>query len=137
MTYFWENPLVANQRHDPDILEGLARGPYAIWWANRQEERGRSPSGDVYEAAPRTPARAKKWAREVADGIVALNGRSLSELYDVASRLGYGDDREHFGSDLGLQVTGEGVSWTDDLPSGTDYRAAESAIRLPRREFYL
>src|SRR5262245_14944131 len=135
VTFFWENPR-AGLGHDPEILEGIGRGPYAIWWANRAEERGESLSGvDIYEAAPRTTTKAKKWAREVADEIVRLNNKSLSELYDLAQSYGYDRDREYFGVDLGGQTTGEGISWTDRA----DFRRLprEEPIRLPHREFYL
>jgi len=138
MMFFWQNSYLENQHHNREILEGLARGPYAIWWANRAEERGESLSGvDIYEAAPRTPSRAKKWARSVANEIDRLNNRSLDGLYDLARSYGYPHDRERFGSDLGLQVTGEGVSWTDDVPGTPPRGGREGIILLPHAEFYL
>ena len=118
-------------KHDSDILAGIARGPWALLWADEQEEKGRSFSQiDIYEAAPKTPAWAKKWAREVADEIVKLNNNtSLRYLYDLVSANGFPYDAENFGSKLGCQVTGHGISWSDDtdLPHDT--------IKRPYSEF--
>jgi hypothetical protein len=59
---------------DSTIIRGMARGPWANYWASRQEEKGNSFSGmDLYEIAPKTPAWATKWAKNLAEEIVKLN----------------------------------------------------------------
>lgn len=126
--------------HDADVLRGMARGPWALHWADREEERGRSLSQvDVYEAAPEAPAWARKWARELADKIVLLNtdrrGRrstlpGLAGLYEEAVAEGFARDAEAFGHYLGMQAVGAGVRWDDDV-SGTSLE-----IAVPHDEFY-
>lgn len=118
--------------HDPDILRGMARGPWAVHWANEAEEAGESFSGvDLYEIAPKTPRWAEKWARRLADSIAGLNQASLSELYQHAVSVGYSRDKESFGYHLGMQSTGEGVSWSDDSSAGH-----HGDILLPYYVFY-
>jgi len=126
--------------HVRDILRGMARGPWALYWADREEEKGSSFSGvDIYEAAPEAPAWAKKWARELADKIVLLNtdrrGRrserpGLDGLYEEAVAEGFAKDGEAFGYYLGMQAVGAGVRWDDDV-SGTNLE-----ISVPYDEFY-
>jgi len=118
--------------HDAEILEGIPRGVYADWWAQEQEEKGKSFSGqDITRAAPRTPGWAKKWGHEVADAIVTANHSSLEDLYAKVKAHGYPYDREHFGYHLGMETAGHGVSWSDDTKG-----LAHDAIKLPDREFY-
>jgi hypothetical protein len=132
-------PVSANpsrRRHDPEILHGLTRALWSDYWAQQQEERGRSFSGqDIYDVAPRAPRWAQQQGRAIADGIVEANGgRSLAELYEVARSYGFSrGGKEGFGSDLGLQSVGHGVSWTDNIPYDP---GAASAIRIPHAEFY-
>lgn len=118
--------------HDPDILEGIPRGVFADRWAQEKEEEGESFGGqDIMDIAPKTPASAKKWGREVADEIVRMNGKSLADLYELVIEHGYPHDKASFGFHLGMQTAGHGVSWADDtnLPYDT--------IKLPSREYYL
>lgn len=116
---------------DEEILRGMARGPWAIQWANEQEEAGESFSGqDIYEAAPEAPRWTKKWARDLADAITSANGiASLEELYQAAVSDGFAKDRETFGYYLGMQAQGHGVSWDDD-------HSADLVIRVPSMELY-
>jgi len=126
--------------YDPEILRGMARGPWASLWADEQEEKGESFSGvDIYEAAPEAPAWARRWAENLASKIVLLNvdRRRLSDkpglegLYEEALLCGFQKDKEAFGFYLGMQSIGHGVSWTDDLRGKP---AIE--IKLPYDEFY-
>jgi hypothetical protein len=134
-----ENPKGARrEKHDPEIIEGMARGNWADYWARKREEKGESFSQmDIYELAPKTSPLALAWARRAAGDVVQMNaGRSLDALYEQATALGYPHDKERFGIDLGLQIAGHGVSYTDRLPSSS-WRQAREAIKLPHREFYL
>ena len=118
--------------HDPEILLGMARGVWADYWANEQEEAGESFSGqDIYEAAPDAPEWAEKWARKLASSILRLNGDSLDSLYKKARDVGFPKDRETFGFYLGMQAVGHGVAWDDDVPAGHDLK-----ILVPSYEFY-
>lgn len=119
--------------HDAEILEGMARGPYVMEWANRKEEKGHSFRGgqDLYEIAPRTPSHAKKWAKELREKILNLNeAPSLTYLYEFAQSKGYKKEPSNFGFHLGMASIGHGVSWTDDCDG--DYKD----IKLPDTEFY-
>jgi hypothetical protein len=117
--------------HDSEILRGLAHGPWTMRWASEQEEQGESFSGmDIYELAPEAPRWVARWASAVADTIVQINGRSLEDLYLRAQGEGFTKNRETFGYYLGMQATGEGVRWDDDL-SGTDLK-----IKVPSGELY-
>ena len=125
--------------HDPEILTGMARGPWASLWAEEQEEKGESFSGrDIYEDAPATPKWALKWATQLGDKIVLLNtdrrGRKsslpgLAGLYEEAVADGFRKDKETFGFYLGMQSIGHGVAWDDDHSSSME-------IVLPNVEFY-
>jgi hypothetical protein len=131
----------------------MARGVWADLWATEQEEKGKSFSGqDITEAAPKTPAWALKWARGVADKIVAMNQGNhirnylahthvegdpwkkqvtLNDLYLVVKSYGFPHDEDQFGLLLGMQAASHGISWSDDtkgLPHDT--------IELPRTDFY-
>lgn len=118
--------------HDKEILAGIPRGVWADLWATEQEEKGRSFSQqDITDVAPRTPPWAKKWAKDVADKIVAMNGKSLADLYELVKKHGFPHDEESFGILLGLQAVGHGVSWSDDTRGLPD-----SAIQLPNTDFY-
>jgi len=118
--------------HDSDILAGMARGPWASHWGDQAEEKGERLSGvDLYEAAPRTPRWASRWAKKLADALVNLNDASLASLYDLAVQQGYPRDSEAFGFHLGMQAVGHGVSWTDDVRGHPDLK-----ILIPDYEFY-
>lgn len=125
-----------SKAYDAEILAGMARGPWAIDWANRQEERGRRLGQvDIYEAAPRTPAWAMRWARDAAGRIVkASRATTLTELYERVQELGFRKDAERFGLYLSAGVTGEGISWTDDVSAPQS--VTDAAISIPRGEFY-
>ena len=125
--------------HDPEILKGMARGPWADHWATEQEEQGESFSGmDIYELAPDAPNWAEKWAQHLADAIMSLNKRTLEELYKIAQQAGFSRDREAFGFYLGMQSIGHGITWHDDfntdvkilLPSGEFYEGAKPDLRF-------
>jgi hypothetical protein len=118
--------------HDSDVLRGMARGPWAVHWADREEERGITHSQeDLYEVAPEAPRWAQRWARDLADKVVEVNGgASLADLYQLAVSEGFARDEESLGFYLGMQATGAGVRWDDDL------RGTASKIRVPSCEFY-
>jgi hypothetical protein len=118
--------------HDSEILDGISRGVWADHWAMEKEEKGASFSGvDIMDAAPRTPAWAKKWGKKIADEIVEGNGgRSLEQLYELVAANGYPHDRSHFGYHLGMQAAEHGVSWSDDT------KLPHDAIKIPRHQFY-
>jgi len=119
--------------HDEEILRGMARGPWALRWANEEEERGTRFAGgtDLYEAAPEAPRWVARWARGLADAIVSLNDASLEELYEAARADGFAKDRESFGYYLGMQAEGNGVRWDDDVSPN-----ATVTIRVPSIELY-
>ena len=120
--------------HDREILYGLAKGPWADFWANRQEEKGRSFSQqNIYDICPEPPRAAKAWAQETADQIVAMNNSlSLEALYLAARHDGFSRSREEFGFYLGCQASGMGISWDDDLTPNNELK-----IEVPQREFYI
>ena len=122
--------------HSPEIILGMARGVWAIHWADELEEAGesRSLSGqDIYEIAPETPAWAEKWAKKLAGSICHLNGdRSLDMLFREVKQAGFPRDQESFGYYLGMQAVGSGVHWTDDVPFGN----SKPKILVPSYEFY-
>jgi hypothetical protein len=119
-----------------EILYGLAKGPWACWWADRAEEKGRSFSGqDTYQECPEPPKGARDWARKVAAQIELVNGKGLPSLYQMAKKCGYPNSLESFGADLGLQVEGTGISWEDRL-TGVE-RLWVLKIEIPYAEFYL
>jgi len=121
------------QYMDP-ILFGMAKGPWALEWSNREEEKGRSFSGqDIYELAPNPPSDAVAWAEDIAAQLKRMNNvAGLEVLYAVAQREGFNKDRENFGLYLGCQAAGHGISWCDDLQPGT-----EKLIDIPHHEFYI
>jgi hypothetical protein len=120
------------KKEEAEILRGIPSGVWADHWANEQEENGKSFFGkDIIDEAPPPPASAKKWAKEVANKIVAMNnGQSLSRLFLRVKQNGYPHDAEHFGYHLGMQAVGHGVSWSDDT------RLPHDAIKIPSMEFY-
>lgn len=130
---YTKKQIAALQGHDP-ILFGMAKGPWALEWADREEEKGRSFSGqDIYELAPNPPSDAIAWAEDVSAQLRRLNGvDALEDVYTKASFAGFDKDREVFGMYLGCQIAGHGISWCDDLQPG-----AERYIDLPHREFYV
>jgi hypothetical protein len=75
---------------DSAIIRGMARGPWANYWAMRQEEKGKTLSGmDLYEVAPKTPAWATKWAKNLAEEIVKLNRAAYEMLFVKANVKDY------------------------------------------------
>lgn len=125
-----------------EIIDNMARAAWALNWADREEEKGRSLSQvDVFYAAPKTPACANKWALKVANEIAQRNYlgtltpyAAMQELYRKAEEANQAAGRstepaERFGSDIALQVLGHGVSWFDDN--------AEFELNLPHDEFYM
>jgi hypothetical protein len=121
------------QNLDP-ILFGIAKGPWALEWANREEEKGQSFSGqDIYPQAPNPPNNAVTWASDIAAQLKRLNNvSSLEDLFNKAVSLGYDKNAEDFGVHLGCQAAGHGISWADDLDSGS-----YDQIAVPSREFYV
>ena len=119
---------------DSEILEGMARGVYASAWADRQEESKSFFGMDIYEAAPKTPAKAKTWAKRTASKILQLNPQyeNLYTMFEIAQEKGYTGDAEHFGYHLGMQSIGHGVSWSDDARQGR-----HDDFKLPYTDFYL
>jgi len=123
---------------DNEIIDGMARAVFADQWAQRQEQRGNSFSGmDVYDEAPKTPSKARTWAKRNAVDILRLNPnfKNLTEMFEfVVDERGYNRDAESFGSDLGMESVGHGVSWRDRA----DYRKTKrDDIKTPHNEFYL
>lgn len=118
-------------KHDAEILAGIPSGVWASMWADEQEEKGRSFSGqNIMDHSPPVPAWAKKWAKKIADEIVSMNGLSLEALYEMVKAAKYPYDKEHFGYHLGMQSAGHGVSWSDDCD------LHHNAIKTPYHEFY-
>lgn len=132
------------QRHSEgaEIIDNMARVVWADFWARREEDKGVSFSGvDVFDAAPKTPTAAKTWALDMARQLAEMNGldprhpyAAMEELYAkaVAANEAAGQDSEpaeRFGSDLGLMITGAGVSWFDDN--------AKFDLKKPYGEFWI
>jgi hypothetical protein len=109
----------------------MAKGPWADHWAQAQEERGRSFSGqNIYDLCPEPPKWAERWARSLAADIVGSNeGLNLDALYLAARHEGFDKAREDFGFYLGCQACGMGIGWDDDVSS-------DLKIKVPYREFY-
>ena len=119
------------QQFRKNVLYGMAKGPWASWWANEQEEKGRSFSQqNIYDLCPEPPPKARKWAKDIFARIEALNNSTMDLLYGAAMRESFGKDPEAFGFYLGCQASGMGIRWDDDL--STDLK-----IKVPQREFYL
>jgi hypothetical protein len=116
---------------DP-ILYGIAKGPWALHWAEQQEEQGRTfPGEDLYEICPPPPSDAVRWAEDVAAQLVKMNDvKTLEDLMMIAVENGFAKDEEDFGAYLGCEAAGHGVTWHDDLDCG-------SIIKIPDREFYV
>jgi hypothetical protein len=125
---------IARLRHQNPILFGIAKGPWSLEWADREEEKGRSFSGqDIYAQAPNPPSDAVVWAEDIATQLKRLNMvNSLEDLYTIAARRGYPHDEEAFGTHLGCQAAGHGISWSDDAEAGHD-----RDIEIPSRDFYV
>lgn len=115
-------------------LYGMAKGPWANWWANEQEEKGRSFSQqNIYDLCPEPPPAARKWARDVYEKIAFLNTyfpEGMTMIFAKAKSEGFAGNAEEFGFYLGCQVSGMGIAWDDDL--STNYK-----IELPHQEFYI
>ena len=125
--------MPCKNQHDSEILHGMAKGPWADAWAQKQEEKGRSFSGqNIYDICPEPPRAARSWARKAADKIVAANGGlALEELFLAARHEGFDKAREDFGFYLGCQACGMGIQWDDDL-SSTGLK-----IEVPYDEFFI
>lgn len=119
-----------------EIVGGIARAFFVSTWADREEEAGRTrgwAGQDLYKIAPRTSSHALKAARKAAAEVERLNGKTIDALYEQAIATpgrhtpGHSEP-DHFGSDLGLQMMGHGVSWFDDHP--------KFPMKLPHFEYY-
>lgn len=128
-----------------DILSGMANILFAQAWADLQEQEHEiSLSGEItdYVPEPVDPAALKK-AQEIIKQIEKLNGKSIEELFHDAlvadgwtdneldsgwqHKGRFGNTAEEFGSDLGMQSIGHGVSWFDDHQ--------KFPLKLPHTEF--
>ena len=128
-----------------DIIYGMAKGPWALEWANVEEERGRSFSGqDIYAICPEPPKVAIDWAHKVAQKILGLNSSlitaqnqhlfplTLMKLYHMAQNDGFTGTEEEFGMKLGCQSCGHGIAWDDDISPNNSLK-----IEVPYDEFYI
>ena len=120
--------------HNREILYGMAKGPWADFWAQREEEKGEHFSGmNIYDICPEPPRAAKAWARKIADRIVEMNeGLSLGALYLAARHDGFSHDEEDFGFYLGCEASGMGIRWDDDLTPNVNLE-----IKVPYNEIYI
>ena len=114
------------------ILYGMAKGPWASWWANEQEEKGRSFSGlNIYDLCPKPPKAAMDWAKSVYAQIFDMNYPNfVTSLFNMAKKEGFSGDAEQFGFYLGCEASGMGISWDDNLSTNLK-------IIVPQREFYV
>lgn len=108
---------------EKEIIEGMARAFYVDAWAQREEEAGRTKGWagqNLYDLAPKTSRAAMQTAAKAAAHVEAINGIGLDALYTRAVMMPGSHDRNAdpfaFGSDLGMQMLGDGVSWFDDHP---------------------
>jgi len=141
---------------DKEIIKGMARAVFVDQWQVRQEEHRVKQSYEQYlllgmninEHAPKTPSRARAWAKDNAKQILALSPgfKTLTEMFEyVVSARGYNRNQsgprsaswpETFGSDLGLQSVGYGTGWEDRVDA--DYpETLQETITVPHNEFYL
>ncbi len=111
------------QKHDPEILRGIARGPWVYLWSYERDVESDEDFSEIMSRAPQTPPWVTRWASELADAVVAVNGLSLRGLYETARKVGFRDLPEAFGRYLGLRST-DGVD-----ESGARYVPAEPNSR--------
>jgi hypothetical protein len=124
--------IIFSRSHRPEILHGMARAAFVNDWAQRQEAKPgfRGWQGaELMDIAPKTSARANKWAKALASAFEQKNGgRSLDDLYAEALNIGGSGSPETFGHYLAMQAMGHGVSWFDNNP--------KFDLHIPRSEFY-
>ena len=124
------------------IINGMARAFFVSAWAEKQERKGRSFSGqELMDVAPSTPRYARDFALMYAGGLgsllVHLNNAAradIMELANISKWPKYGDMTEaeraaldemvdglkvegyasEFGHYLAMMAMGTGVSWFDD-----------------------
>jgi hypothetical protein len=120
----------AEETHDTDILEGMARAIWVTSWASWLEELSKderrelgqpvSLSGvDLDEAAPESPASALAAAEDLYLLIERANApKDVGELFQKACEADgcawNAENADLFGHYLAMQAMGEGVSWFDD-----------------------
>jgi hypothetical protein len=104
------------------IINGMARALFVIEWSNREEEEGRTYSGQALEdVAPETPREAFDAAHNLCGRFENANDTNIHALlWKAAAADGlpheYPGDKyaDGFGWDLALEALGHGVSWFDD-----------------------
>jgi hypothetical protein len=126
------------------IIEAVAQNLFVQAYADFVEERDDGedksdlsrPGGgqDWYDYAPETSPAALKLARKAVAAVERMNGCRVTTLFKRATKAckdGRCEHRTHnldgFGSDLGMMMTGTGVSWFDDH--------ARFTVKVPLVEF--
>lgn len=108
------------------ICAGMANTLWAGAWADHEEEvEGRHYAGQEMLDIAAEPT--EDQVREVVDWVLDARGQTcelnkvarLSDLYDQGCAADHANDMEldspeAFGSDLGMEIQGSGVSWFDD-----------------------
>jgi hypothetical protein len=105
------------------LVESMARTLFVCEWADRQEEKGKSYSGqDLFDVAPKnTPKQYLYEAWRLVGKYEALNALGIRSLLARAAREdnlsedgGISVDyEEEFGHYLTMMALGHGVSWFD------------------------
>lgn len=137
----------------PDtIVNAIARAWFVSAWASKQEEKGRSFSGqELMDVAPKTPRHAREAALIYLGRLECANKRDICGLLHDAAKADYATagitdgmyvepdgfvgaytDSEYartFGHYIGMEALGHGVSWFDDH--------AEFELIIPRTEYYV
>lgn len=115
-----------------EMLRGIEDALWLSAWSNAMEEAGRGrelPNNITRESADPMPRSVARLARKFASLLVKLNRKSLTQIYEEASRRQGGEiDAEELGYYLTMQGLGHGVSWTD--------RHKPFSVTIPRGETY-
>lgn len=109
------------------IVEAAARAAYVQAWADHVESKGRHLRGELMDQAPRTPSKARTWAKKLLATMERLNGLPVEEMYERAAAEG--GSASDFGHYTAMQALGHGVAWSDDHP--------RHGFTIPHAEFHM
>lgn len=122
-----------------DIAAGFAQALFVSAWVSAYEQencrhkRPWGPGAEILDFAPTVPQSVRVYAQGVLVYIGAINGnRKVENVYIENLELpGHltPPTPHNFGWYLGMEWTGEGVSWSDDHP--------DHGLRIRHGEFHL
>jgi hypothetical protein len=127
-----------------EIIDAAARAGFVQAWASYMEEKGKSPGRggqDLMDLAPKTPSKAKTWAKKLIDRMEEINGTTAAKMYANAAQISLshgkgGVEPETFGHYTAMQALGHGVAWSDDHPAHGYRIPSASFDMLGSRNFY-